>query len=81
MIQVFTDLFNTCLHNNQVLKAWKNALTVLIHKKEVHQASKTTDQSPYLYKVFSNILLQRTIRALDFHYHVSKPDLEQVMHK
>ena len=33
MIQILTDLFNTCLHHQQVPKAWKNALVVLIHKK------------------------------------------------
>ena len=33
MIQILTDLFNTCLHHQQVPKAWKNALIVLIHKK------------------------------------------------
>ena len=33
MMQVLTDLSNTCLHHHQVQKAWKNALIVLINKK------------------------------------------------
>ena len=33
MIQILTDLFNTCLHHQQVPKGWKNALVVLTHKK------------------------------------------------
>ena len=33
MIQILTYLFNTYLHHQQVPKAWKNALVVLIHKK------------------------------------------------
>ena len=46
MIQVLTDLFNTCLHHKQVPKAWKNALIFLIHKKEnTSDVKKTTDQS------------------------------------
>ena len=70
MIKVLTDLFNTCLHHQQVPKAWKNALIVLIHKK-----GNTSDIKTYrpisllsiMYKVFSNILLQRMICTLDFH--------------
>ena len=69
-VQILTDLFNTCLHHQQVPKAWKNALVVLIHKK-----GNTSDIKhyrpisllPIMYKVFSNILLQRMIRTLDFH--------------
>ena len=33
MIQILTDLFNTCLHHQQVPKSWKSTLIVLIHKK------------------------------------------------
>ena len=45
MIQILTDLFNTCLHHQQVPKAWKNALIVLLHKKGNTSDIKTTDQS------------------------------------
>ena len=69
MIQVLTDLFNTCLHYCQVPKAWKNARIVLIHKKantsdiKIHRPSLLY----IMYKVFASILLQRMIRTLDFH--------------
>ena len=45
MIQILTDPFNTCLHLQQVPKAWKNAPVVLIHKKVNTSDIKTTDQS------------------------------------
>ena len=69
-IQILTDLFNTCLHHQQVPKAWKNALVVLMHMK-----GNTSDIKnyrpitllPIMCKVFSNIFLQRMIRTLDFH--------------
>ena len=70
MIQILTDLFNTCLHHQQVPKAWKNALVVLIHKKGNTSDFKNyrpISLLPIMYKVFSNILLQRMIRTLDFH--------------
>ena len=70
MIQILTDLFNTCLHHQLVPKAWKNALVVLIHKKGNTSDIKNyrpISLLPIMYKVFSNILLQRMIRTLDFH--------------
>ena len=70
MIQILTDLFNTCLHHQQIPKAWKNALVVLIHKKGNTSDIKNyrpISLLPIMYKVFSNILLQRMIRTLDFH--------------
>ena len=70
MIQILTDLFNTCLHHQQVPKPWKNALVVLIHKKGNTSNIKNyrpISLLPIMYKVFSNILLQRMIRTLDFH--------------
>ena len=70
MIQILTDLFNTCLHHQLVPKAWKNALIVLIHKKGNTSDIKNyrpISLLPIMYKVFSNILLQRMIRTLDFH--------------
>ena len=69
MIQVLTYLFSTCLHHRQVPKAWKNALIVLIHKKGNISDIKSYGPIillPIMYKVFSNILLQRMIRALNF---------------
>ena len=59
MIQILTDLFNTCLHHQQVPKAWKNALVVLIHKKGNTSDIKNyrpISLLPIMYKVFSNIL-------------------------
>ena len=70
MTQILTDLFNACLHHQQVPKAWKNALVVLIHKKRNTADIKNyrpISLLPIMYKVFSNILLQRMIRTLDFH--------------
>ena len=70
MIQILTDLFNTCLHRQQVLKGWKNALIVLIHKEGNTSDIKNyrpISLLPIMYKVLSNILLQRMIRTLDFH--------------
>ena len=70
MIQILTDLFNTCLHHQQVPKAWKNDLVVLIHKKGNTSDNKNyrpISLLPIMYKVFSNILLQRMIHTLDFH--------------
>ena len=70
MIQILTNLFNTSLHHQQVPKAWKNDLVVLIHKKENTSAIKNYRPISLLlimYKVFSNVLLQRMIRTLDFH--------------
>ena len=70
MIQILTDLFNTCLHHQQVPKAWKNALVGLIHKKGNTSDIKNyrpISLLPIMYKVFSNILLQRMIRTLDFY--------------
>ena len=70
MIQILTDLFITCLHHQQVPKAWKNALVVLIHKKGNTSDIKNyrpISLLPIMYKVFSNILLERMIRTLDFH--------------
>ena len=70
MIQILTDLFNTCLHHQLVPKAWKNALVVLIHKKGNTSDIKNyrpISLLPIMYKVFSNILLQRMIRTLNFH--------------
>ena len=68
MIQVLTDLFNTCLRHHQVPKAWKNVLIVLIHKKGNTSDIKNyrpISSLPIMCKVFSNILLQRMIRMLD----------------
>ena len=84
MIQILTDLFNTCLHHQQVPKAWKNALVVLIHKKGNTSDIKnyrpiSLPPIPIMYKVFSNILLQRMIRTLDSTNHWSKRDLERVI--
>ena len=70
MIQILTDRFHTCLHHRKVPKAWKNVLVVLMHKKGNTLDIKNyrpTSFFPIMYKVFSNILLQRTIRTLDFH--------------
>ena len=70
IIQILTDLFNTCLHHRQVPKVWKNALIVLIHKNGNTSGIKNYRPSsllPIMYKVFLNILLQRMIRTLDFH--------------
>ena len=70
MIQVLTDHFNTCPHHRQVPKAWKNALIVLIYKKESTSHIKHYRPIcllPIIYKVFSNIFLQRMIRTLAFH--------------
>ena len=71
MVQVLTDLFNTCLHYCWVPKAWKNALIVLIHKGgKIQQTPKNyrpISLLPIMYKAFSNILLQRMFRTLDFH--------------
>ena len=70
MIKVLTDLFNTCLRHRQVPKAWKNALIVLIHKKgntSNINNYRPISLLPIMYKVFSNILLQRMIRTLDLH--------------
>ena len=70
MIQILTDLFNTCLYHQQIPKAWKNALVVLIHRKGNTSDIKNyrpISLLPIMYKVFSNFLLQRMIRTLDFH--------------
>ena len=82
MIQVLTDLFNTCLHHRQVPKAWKNALIVLIHKKGNTSDIKNyrpISLLPIMYKVFSNILLQRMIRTLDFHQPREQAGFRQVI--
>ena len=44
IILILTDLFSTCLHYWKILKAWKNALIVLIQQEEMHQTTKTTEQ-------------------------------------
>ena len=56
MIQILTDLFNTCLHHQQVPKAWKNALVILIHKKRNTPDIKNyrpISLLPIMHKVFS----------------------------
>ena len=77
MIQVLTDLFNTCLHHQQVSKAWKKLWFVLIYKKG--NTSDIRNCRPIsllsiMYKVFSNILL-RMIHTLDFHQSCEQADL------
>ena len=75
MIQILTDLFNTCLHYRQVPKGWENAL-ILIHKKGNTSDIKNyipISLLPIMCKAFSNILLQRMIRALDFHQPREQP--------
>ena len=70
MIQFLIELFKTLLHHRQVPKSWKNALIVLIHKKRNTSDTKNyrpITSLPIMYKVFSNMLLQRIIRVLDFH--------------
>ena len=70
MIQVFTDLFSTGLHHRKVPTACKNALIVLINKKGNISDIKNyrpISLLPIMYKVFSNILVQRMIRTLDLH--------------
>ena len=71
MIQVLTDLFNTCLHHRQVPKHGRMLLIVLMHKKgntsDIKKNYRPISLLPIMYKVFSNILLQRMIRTLDFH--------------
>ena len=60
MIQVFTDLFNTCLPRHRVPKALKNALIVLKHKKENTSDIKNygpISLLPIMYKLFLNIPL------------------------
>ena len=58
MIQILTDLFNTCLHHRQVPKAWKNALIVLIHqeRKYIRHKKLQTNQlaSHYVQGVFKH---------------------------
>ena len=58
MIQILTDLFNTCLHHQQVPKAWKNALIVLIHKKwntsDITKLQTNQFDSRYVQGVFKN---------------------------
>ena len=70
MIQVLTDLFNTCMHHRQVPKAWKNTLIVLIHKKGNTLDIKNyrpVSLLPIMHRVFSHFLLQTKIRMLGFH--------------
>ena len=70
IIKALTQLFNRCLSEGRVPSSWKNASVVLIHKK-----SDTTDIKnyrpisllPVICKVFSHILLQRMLQALEQH--------------
>ena len=68
IIKALTQLFNRCLSDGRVSSSWKNASVVLIHKK-----GDTADIKSYrpisllqvIYKVFSHILLQRMLQALE----------------
>ena len=66
MIQILTDLFNTCLHHRQVPKAWKSALIVLIHKKDIRYQKLQTNQ-----------LVSHYVQGVS--NHASKPDFGQVI--
>ena len=67
---LLTWLFNKCLQLCQVPKAWKNAVMILLHEKGNMSDIKNyrpISLFPYIYKVFSCIVLQWTLWTLDFH--------------
>ena len=80
MIHVLTDLFNMCLHHQQVPKAWKNALIVLIHKKG--NTPDTKNQSacfPLCTMCFQTFFYKGGFIRQTSTTHVSKPDFGQAI--
>ena len=70
IIKALTQLFNRCLSNGRVPSSWKNASVVLIYKKGDTADIKNyrpISLLPVIYKVFSHILLQRMLQALEQH--------------
>ena len=68
IIKALTQLFNRCLSDGRVPSSWKNASVVLIHKKGDTADIKNyrpISLLPVIYKVFSHILLQRMLQALE----------------
>ena len=70
IIKALTQLFNRCLSDGRVPSSWKNASVVLIHKKGDTADIKNyrpISLLPVIYKVFSHILFQRMLQALEQH--------------
>ena len=68
IIKALTQLFNRCLSDGRAPSSWKNASVVLIHKKGDTADIKnyrSISLLPVIYKVFSHILLQRMLQALE----------------
>ena len=65
-----------CLSDGRVPSSWKNASVVLIHKKGDTADIKNywpISLLPVIYKVFSHILLQQMLQALEQHQHQQQP--------
>ena len=70
IIKALTQLFNKYLSDGRVPSSWKNASVFLIHKKGDTADIKNyrpISLLPVIYKVFSRILLQRMLQALEQH--------------
>ena len=70
IIKALTQLSNRCLSDGRVPSSWKSASVVLIHKKGDTADIKNyrpISLLPVIYKVFSHILLQRMLQALEQH--------------
>ena len=64
IVKTFTKLFNRSLKEGKVPCSWKNASVVILHKKGDTAEIKNyrpISLLPVMYKVFSQVLLQRTL--------------------
>ena len=68
IVKALTKLFNRSLTEGNVPCSWKNASVVILHKKGDTAEIKNyrpISRLPVMYKVFSQVLLQRMLRTLD----------------